>query len=186
MAADSSKIAGLTGRYATALFELAAQRGVLDEVADDLVRLAEMIAQSRDLERLIRSPVLAREVQGRAVAAVLERADMSEVVRHFVGVVARNRRLFALAGMIRQFQALLARHRGEISAEVTSAKPLSERQIASLNGALSRAMGSDVTLAADVDEGLIGGLVVKVGSRLVDASIRTKLRNLELAMKGAV
>jgi len=186
MAADSSMTAGLTGRYATALFELATERGALDEVADDLVRLAEMIAQSRDLGRLIRSPVLAREVQGRAVSAVMERAGMSEIVRHFVGVVARNRRLFALGDMIHQFQALLARHRGEISAEVTSAKPLSAGQVARLNGALSRAMGSDVTLAADVDEGLISGLVVKVGSRLVDSSIRTKLRNLELAMKGAV
>ena len=186
MAADSSMIAGLTGRYATALFELAAERDALDTVADDLDRLAGMIAESRDFERLIGSPVLSREVQGRAVAAVLERAGMSAMVRHFVGVVARNRRLFALGGMIGQFQALLARHRGEISAEVTSAKPLSERQVARLNGALSRAMGSDVTLAAHLDDGLIGGLVVKVGSRLVDSSIRTKLRNLELAMKGAV
>jgi F-type H+-transporting ATPase subunit delta len=180
-----TETSGIAGRYATAVFELAVSRGAIDAVADNLSRLQALIDESGDLRRLIRSPLFSREQQSRAMDAVLEKAKLSELVRNFVAVVARNRRLFALEGMIRTYRDLVARHRGEVTAEVISATPLSEAQRAAVEQALRRAVGSNVAVDAQVDPALIGGMVVRVGSRMVDSSLRSKLQRLQLAMKGA-
>lgn len=184
MPAETSIVSGLAGRYATALFELALERRELDAVAADLDRLQRTIAGSADLAHLVRSPVFGRDEQARAMAAVLERGEFHDLVRRLVGVAARNRRLFVVEQMIRAFRQILARHRGETVAQVRSATPLSDAQLQSLRQALRSAAGGEVALETDVDPGLIGGLVVQVGSRMVDASLRTKLQNLKIAMKG--
>ena len=176
--------AGLAGRYAAALFDLADEQKTLDSVSDDLARLHDMIGDSADLRRLLRSPVISRDDQGRAIAAIVERAGMSDLTRRFVGLIARNRRLFALDGMIRAYRAILAARRGEVSAEVTSATILSERHLETLGEALRKAIGGKVTIEAHVDPTLLGGLVVKIGSRMVDSSLKTKLQKLEFALKG--
>ena len=178
-------VSEIANRYANALFELADERGQLDAVAGDLARLMAAIEESDDLRRVLRSPVLNRDEQGKALAAILQAMDVSELTRNFVGLIARNRRLFALAGMIDGFLAELARRRGEITAEVTAARTLSDAQLAALQDALQSAMGGKVTVAPKVDPGLIGGLIVKVGSRMVDTSLRTQLNKMQLAMKGA-
>ena len=175
---------GIAGRYATALFDLAQEQNAVDAVSDDLQSLGTMIVESADLLRLIRSPVLSRGEQSNAMAAVLEKAGAAKLTRNFVGLVAGNRRLFALPGMIRAYQQLLAAHRGEITGEVVSAHPLDEKQLSALKKQLAQTMGQEVQLESKVDEDLIGGLVVKVGSRMIDNSLRTKLQNLKVAMKG--
>ena len=175
---------GLAGRYATALFELAVEQKALVEVESDLVRFSTMITESPDLDRLIRSPILSRGEQGRALAALMARAELSGLTRRFIGVVAGNRRLAVLPDMVAAFETRLSEHRGEITADVTSARALSDSHKLALDASLRSAMGREVKVTAHVDEGLIGGLVIKIGSRLVDSSLRTKLQNLELAMKG--
>ncbi len=184
MPAETSVVSQLSGRYAAALFDLAREDGALDGVAEDLGRLQTMLEASEDLRRLVRSPLLSAEEQAKAMAALLERAEMGDLVGRFVGVLTQNRRLFALAAVIRAFFRLLAEHRGEVAAEVTSAEPLSVSQLEAVKGALARAVGSDVDLDAKVDAGLIGGLIVRVGSRMVDSSLRSKLQRLRFAMKG--
>ncbi len=184
MAARGTGAGGLAARYAAALFELADTHRSIDRVAGDLSELKAMIGASEALRALVRSPVLSRDEQGRAMAALLQQAGTSDLVRKFVGLVARNRRLFALSQMIDEFLAELARRRGEIRAEVTAARPLNERQQASLAEAIRRSVGGKVAVDVKVDPVLIGGLVVKVGSRMVDSSLKTKLRRLQLAMKG--
>jgi len=185
VSSEQTETSGVAGRYATALFDLALDRRAIDEVAGDLQRLQAMINESADLRRLIRSPLFSRDQQSAAMAAVLTSAELSELVRNFVGVVAANRRLFALEGMIAAYRGLVARHRGEVTAEVTSATPLSDTQRAAVEQALKEAIGSNVSVVTDVDPDLIGGMVVRVGSRMVDSSLRTKLQRLQLAMKGA-
>ena len=184
VAARSNEAGGLAARYAAALFELADTQKAIDRVAGDLADLKAMIAGSDALRSLIRSPILSRDEQGRAMAALLQQAGTSDLVRKFVGLVARNRRLFALPQMIEEFLAELARRRGEMRAEVTAAKPLNEQQQAALAEAIRRSVGGKVAVDVNVDPALIGGLVVKVGSRMVDSSLRTKLQRLQLAMKG--
>ena len=184
MAAQTTIVAGIAGRYASALFDLALERKAIEAVADDLERLAALISESADLARLVRSPVLTREQQIAAMGAILERAGMDELTRNFIGLVASNRRLFALNDMISAYANLRSRHRGEITGAVLSAQPLSAAQVAAVKSALAQAMGQEVLLDADVDDSLLGGLVVRVGSRMVDASLRTKLQSLRLAMKG--
>jgi len=184
LAAQDTGTAGLAARYAAALFDLADEARELDAVAADLRAIRALIADSADLRRLVRSPVLTREDQGRAMAAVLEKAGTSDLVRRFVGLVAGNRRLFALADMIEAYLSELARRRGEITASVTSAAPLSEAQSAALADALRRAVGGKVAVETHTDAGLIGGLIVKVGSRMVDSSLKSKLQRLQLVMKG--
>ncbi|MGB5948052.1 MAG: F0F1 ATP synthase subunit delta [Parvibaculum sp.] len=178
-------VSGMAGRYATALFELAESDASLDAVAGDLKRIEALINESADLRRLVESPAFGADDQARAFAAVLERAGIKGLVANFVGLVIRNRRLFALPAMIVGFDRLLADKRGEMSADVTSAHPLSEAQIASLKGALKAATGRDVQINTKVDGGLLGGLVVKVGSRMIDSSLLTKLNSLKIAMKEA-
>lgn len=172
-------------RYATALFELADEGHALDAVAGDLRAVKTMLAESEDLRRLVRSPVISRAEQGAALGAVLQRANASALVRNFVALVAANRRLFALDRMIDAYLAELAARRGEVTAEVTAAQALSEIQTKSLTEALKKLIGAKVSVQLRVDRDLLGGLVVKIGSKLFDASLKTKLRKLELAMKGA-
>jgi F-type H+-transporting ATPase subunit delta len=175
----------LAGRYAVALFALAREQKALDEVAADLEGMRGLLAASADLRRLIESPVLSREEQGRAVSALAERAGFAMITQRFLGLLAHKRRLFALPEMITAYLAMLSEHKGEVSAEVTSAVVLSDEQVAAVKGQLSKAVGQSVTLSTAVDPGLLGGLVVRVGSRMIDASLRTKLQRLETAMRGA-
>ena len=169
-------VSEIASRYAAALFDLADDQGSLDTVAGDLARLTAAVEDSTDLQRVLRSPVLDRNDQGRAIAAILEKMEVSELTRKFVGLIAKNRRLFALTE--------LARRRGEISAEVTAAKPLSDAQISALQDTLQKSLGGKVTVAPKVDPGLIGGLIVRVGSQMIDTSLRTQLNKMQLAMKG--
>ncbi len=185
MASHSTGTTELAGRYAGALFDLALERHAVDEVTGDLAALQEMIEQSTDLRRLIESPLFTSDEQGKAMAAIVARAELSQIVANFVAVIAGNRRLFALEDMIRAWRELLARHRGEVTAEVTSATALSATQQSALQQALKEAIGSTVTVNHDVDPELLGGMIVRVGSRMVDSSLRTKLHRLQLAMKGA-
>jgi F-type H+-transporting ATPase subunit delta len=184
VAAQGTGQDGLAARYAAALFELADSRRELDAVASDLITLRAMLRDSADLQRLTRSPVLTRDAQARAMAALLQAAGSGDLVRRFVGLVAENRRLFALPAMIDAYLAELARRRGEITAEVTAARPLDDRQRQAVAEAVQRAVGGRVSLDVKVDPALIGGLVVKVASRMVDSSLRSKLQRLQLVMKG--
>jgi len=184
VSAEASVVSGIAGRYATALFEIARDSGALDVVASEVADLGSMIEQSDDLNRLLRSPVIAAEDQSRGMAAVLKKAGASDVVCNFVAVVAQNRRLFALHDMIRAFRALLATHRGEVVAEVTSAQILNDGQLAKIKAELAAAMKTDVQVETTVDEKILGGMIVKIGSRMVDSSLRTKIQNLRFAMRG--
>lgn len=182
--AETTLVSGIAGRYATALFELARDAGQLDAVAKDLDALSRMLVDSADLVRLVRSPVFGREEQAKAIAAVAEKAGMTDLVRRFLGVLASNRRLFAVDGMIAAFKTLLSHHRGEAIADVVSAVPLNDAQLAQIKSSLSSGAAGNVVINAKVDPSLIGGLIVKFGSRMIDASIQTKLNNLKSAMKG--
>ncbi|MHC8510266.1 MAG: F0F1 ATP synthase subunit delta [Rhodospirillales bacterium] len=184
MASSGSGAATLARRYAAALFALADDAGALEPALRDIETLSALLDESADLRRLTASPVIARADQERAMLAVLERAGVGETVRNFTGVVARNRRLFALPAMMNEFRALYARHRGEHAAEVTSARPLTPKQKSAVAAALKSALGGDVAVDEKVDPGLLGGLVVRVGSRMVDGSVKTKLQQMRLAMKG--
>jgi F-type H+-transporting ATPase subunit delta len=185
VAATSAGVSGLAERYAAALFELADEGHALDAVANDLRQLRAMLAESPDLQRLVRSPVLSRLEQGRAVAALAERAGLSPLTRNFLGLAAANLRLFAVPAMIEAFLAQLAARRGEVTAEVAAAQALSPAQRGAVEEQLRRAVGAKVTVEIKVDPSLLGGLVVKVGSRMVDASLKSQLHRLEAAMKGA-
>lgn len=184
MAAEATGVSGVAERYAAALFDLADERRMLDAVAADLRALKAMIADSPELTRLVRSPILSRDEQGRALAALAERAGLAPLVRDFLGVVARNRRLFAVPAMIEAWLARLAERRGEVIAEVSAAQPLSEAQLARLGEELRRALGRRVAVEVKLDRALLGGLVVKVGSRMIDGSLRSRLLRLQRAMKG--
>lgn len=185
MAAEQTGLKGLAERYATALIELADENKKLDEVANDFKGLRKTIAESADLRRLMQSPLYSREQQSKAMAAVLDKAEVADLTRRFVLLVSQNHRLFALQAMIDAYLEELARRRGEVTAEVVAAYDLSDTQHQSLMEALRRSVGSNVSVNLVVDPGLIGGLIVRVGSRMVDSSIRTKLHRLRLAMKGA-
>jgi F-type H+-transporting ATPase subunit delta len=184
LASKTTGVASLAERYAAALFDLADERHALDAVAGDLRELRAMLQTSSDLVRLLRSPVLSRDEQGQAIAAISERAGLSELTRDFLGVVARNRRLFAALEIIEAYLAKLAERRGEITAEVTAAQPLSEAQQNTLGEQLRRAVGRRVTVDIRVDPSLLGGMIVQVGSRMIDSSVKSRLQRLQLAMKG--
>ena len=176
---------GVAGRYANALFELADNARSLDQVAQDLTAFRTLVAESPDLSRLIASPVIGRNLQGKALLAVLDAAGISGLTRNFIGTVAHNGRARDLPAMATAFLAELARRRGETTAEVTTAVSLNPAQIEQLSNALRSVLGgSKVSIDARVDADILGGLVVKVGSRLFDSSIRSKLARLQLAMKG--
>jgi F-type H+-transporting ATPase subunit delta len=184
VAAQSQGQSDLAKRYATAFFDLALEQDQLDQLAAELDDLRRLMSDSADLARLVKSPIFSRADQGAAMAAIISRAGMSKLIANLVGLMAQNRRLFALEGVIAAFQTLLAEHRGEVSAEVTSASELKPAHLNAVKDALKQIVGRDVALETKVEPDLIGGLVVKVGSRMIDNSLRTKLQNLELAMKG--
>ena len=183
MAGEANTSSGVAGRYAKALFELALEREALDQVAADLTRFNAALDASEDLARLVKSPVFSAEAQGRALAAVLEKLEIEGLTRNFLLLTAKNRRLFATLDMSQAFRAMLARHRGETSATVTAASKLTETQLTALQRALKAALGKEVMLEERVDASLLGGLVVKVGSRMIDSSLRTRLNSLKVAMK---
>jgi F-type H+-transporting ATPase subunit delta len=185
VASKGTGVSGLADRYAAALFDLADERKSLDQVADDLRQLRAMLGESAELRRLVRSPILSRADQGRAITAVADRAGLTPLTRNFLGLVAQNRRLFAVPAMIDAFLARLAARRGEVTAEVVAAQNLTPGQLDAVNEQLRKAMGSKVAVEVRVDPALLGGLVIKLGSRMVDASLRSKLHRLQLAMKGA-
>ena len=183
MAGEQSIVSGMAGRYATALFELALEGNALDAVAADLRQFDAMVAESADLRRLVRSPVFTADEQFKALAALLDKAGITGVAANFLKVVASNRRLFAAPDMIRGFRKLVARHKGEVAAEVTIAETPSAAHLAAIKAALKAVTRKDVQVEVKVDPTIIGGLIVKVGSRMVDSSLRTKLNSLKVAMK---
>lgn len=184
VATDNPVTGGVAGRYASALFELANEQNQLDEVDSDLGKFQSLLDQSEDLNRLVKSPAFAAEDQERAMAAVMDWASIGATTGNFLKVVTRNRRLFASEDMIKSFRTLLARHRGEVAADVASAVALTEAQLAALRDKLKSSYGKDVRLDAKVDPSLLGGLVIKIGSRMFDSSLKTKLTNLKVVLKG--
>lgn len=178
-------VSGVAGRYASALFELARDNRAVDQVAGELDAFDRLIGESPDLQRLVRSPVFTAEEQGKAVGALLERAGLTGLGANFIRLVAAKRRLFALPDMMRAFRARVAEHKGIVQAEVRLAEAPSERVLADIKSALRDVAKAEVDLDVRVDPALIGGLVVRMGSRMVDASLRTRLNGIRLAMREA-
>ena len=185
MAAEDPSVSGVSGRYATALFELARDQKSVDSVKVDLNRFDAMLADSADLKRLVRSPVFSADTQSKALTAVLDKSGISGISANFLKVLTANRRLFAVTDVIRAFRALVAKFKGEATADVAVAETLSDKHLDALKAALKTVTGKDVALNVKVDTSLIGGLVVKLGSRMVDSSLRTKLNSIKYAMKEA-
>jgi F-type H+-transporting ATPase subunit delta len=184
VAQGDQTVSGVPGRYATALFELAQEADTVDQVGADLSTFQAMIDESDDLNRLVRSPVFSAEDQISALEAICAEAKITSLALNFIKLAAQNRRLFVVSDMIKAFRTLVAQSKGEISAEVTSADTLSPEHLAELKAAIKASVGRDVQLTTRVDPAILGGLVVKVGSRMVDNSLKTKLQNLKIAMKG--
>ena len=183
MASHTIQVSGLSGRYATALFDLALEAD-LKKVAADVEALRGMIAESDDLRSLLSSQKLSRAEQSAAILALADKAKLADLTKNFLGVMAANRRLAALQNTLRDFDRLLAAHKGELEATVTSAIKLTKKQQDALAKKLKLSMGRDVAITTRVDESLLGGLIVNVGSRQIDSSLKTKLSNLKVAMKG--
>ncbi len=185
MAGEQPIVSGMAGRYATALFELARETNAIDAVKADLERFDALVAESPDLNRLVRSPVFSAAEQLQALSAVLDRARIGGLAAKFLKLVTMNRRLFAARDMVRGYRELVALHKGEATAEVTVAERLKDDHVAALKSALKAVSGKDVDLNIKIDPAIIGGLVVKLGSRMVDTSLRTKLNAIRHAMKEA-
>ncbi|QCK85746.1 F0F1 ATP synthase subunit delta [Phreatobacter aquaticus] len=183
MAGEDKTVSGMAGRYALALFELASEAAKVDEVSADLDRFSALVDGSEDLKRLVQSPVFSAEDQARAVGAVLDAAKIGGIAGNLVRLVATNRRLFAIASIIRGYKGLVARSRGEVIAEVTVAEALSDANSKTLAGALKDVLGKEPKIEVKVDPAILGGLIVKVGSRMIDTSLRTKLNSIKTAMK---
>jgi F-type H+-transporting ATPase subunit delta len=183
LAEENDFVSGVAGRYASALFSLAQEQRQTGEVATALGTVAGMIAESPDLQRLVRSPVYSAAEQTKALGALLDRAGVSGIAANFVRLVAAKRRLFTLSDMIRDYNKLYDAARGVTRAEVTSAAPLADEQVAALKDQLRSTAGKEVDLSLKVDPAIIGGLVVKLGSRMVDGSLRTKLNAIRTRMK---
>jgi F-type H+-transporting ATPase subunit delta len=183
VAQSSSLISGVAARYAGSLFELAAASNTIGKVEEDLATFEAMLKGSADLRRLVESPVFSADDQLRAISAIADQARISGITGNFLRVVAKNRRLFALPGMIRAFRQIAAERRGEVAAEVTSAHTLTPTQEDELRATLKGVAGKDVTFTVTVDPSLLGGLVVRMGSRQIDTSLKTKLDTLKLALK---
>ena len=175
---------GIAARYARAIFELAQDEKSIDAVEKDFTALKAMIANSGDLDRLVRAPVFSNEEQAAGLNAVLHRMEAAPLTRRFILLLVNKRRLFALTNIIAAYHTMVAKLRGEVEATVTSARALDEAQIASLKQILKSKLGRDARLEAKVDPSLLGGLVVKVGSRMIDSSLRTKLNGMRAAMRG--
>ena len=185
MAGEEHFVSGVAGRYATALFDLARDANTIDAVKADLERFDALVGESPDLARLVRSPVFSADEQLNALSAVLERAGIGGLTAQFLKLVTKNRRLFAVRDMVRAFRNLVAQHKGETTAEVTVAEEIKDDHVAALRNALKAVSGKEVDLKIKVDPAIIGGLVVKLGSRMVDSSLRTKLNSIKHAMKEA-
>ena len=185
MASQAGSRSGIAERYASALYELADERKALDDVANDLRGVRAALEESEDLRRLVRSPAIKRADQARALKAVADASGMGELSSNFLGLIARNRRLFALEDMIEAFLAILAERRGEVTAHVTSARELSSAQLDKLTDAVKKTVGANAQIECHIDPSILGGLVVRVGSRMYDSALSSKLQRLELAMKGA-
>jgi len=183
VASEEPIVSGMAGRYALALFELARDTNALDATRSDLDRVEGMIAESPDLTRLVRSPVFGADDQLKGLSAVLAKARIGELATKFLKLITTNRRLFAVRDMIRAFRTLVARHNGELTAQVTVAEALNDRHLEALKAALKSVTGKDVALDMRIDAAIIGGLIVQVGSRMVDTSLKTKLNSLKHAMK---
>jgi F-type H+-transporting ATPase subunit delta len=184
VASSSQGFAEIAKRYATALFELADETKQVDAVESDLKTIKALLGESEDLRRLCRSPVLSRGEQGKAVAAILDAGKASDTTKKFLGLLAQNRRLYALEAIIDGFLDDLAERRGELTAKVTTAVKLDDTQLQALTDTLKKTFGAKVSILPTVDPSILGGLIVQVGSKLVDDSIRNKLQRLQLAMKG--
>lgn len=176
--------ASLAGRYASALFDLAREKDAVSSVESDLDNFGAAIRESADLAALIRDPQISRANAEQAMAGVAGVLGSSALTKQFLGVLAQNRRLSALPDIVRAFGAIAAAYRGEVTAEVTSAHPLDDSQLAALAAKLKEREGREVKLKASVNPEILGGLVVKIGSRMIDSSIRTRLNSLAQAMKG--
>lgn len=184
VATTDQTVSGVPGRYASALFELAREEKATEQVGQQLATVQSAIDQSKDLARLVRSPAFSAADQVAALAAVGQQIGISGTTLNFLKLVAKNRRLAALPDMTRAYATLLSQSKGEIAGEVTSAAPLSAQQLSDLKAALKSALGRDVALSTRVDDSILGGLIVKVGSRMMDNSLKTKLQSLKIAMKG--
>ncbi len=185
VATDEPLMASVAGRYASALFELASDEGKVAEVEGDLAKFQALSDESADFVRVIRSPVISSDEQEKAISTVLAKAGLGSLTINFFKLLAKNRRLFAASDVVRDFQSLAARARGEVRAEVTAASALSDAQVADLKAALKASVGKDVTLVQKVDPSILGGLIVKLGSRMVDNSLKTKLEGMKFALKGS-
>jgi len=179
-------MASVAGRYASALFELATEEGKAAEIEADLANFQALCDESPDLLRMLRSPVIDAEDQEKAIAAVLSKAGLSAITINFFKLLAKNRRLFVATDVVRDFKALAARARGEVMAEVTAAMALSDAHVTELRNTLKASVGKDVTLVQKVDPSILGGLIVKIGSRMVDSSLKTKLETMKLALRGGI
>ncbi len=176
--------ASLQGRYASALFDLASENGTVTTVESDLEKIGLAIRESGDLGELIRNPEVSRKAAGKAIEAVADVLGLAPLTKNFLGVLAANRRLFALPEIIRAFASIAAAQRGESTAEVTSAHALTDQQVEELRQKLELREGRKVKVRTSVDPDLLGGLVVTIGSKRIDSSIRTRLNSLAQAMKG--
>ncbi|HEY0959675.1 MAG TPA: F0F1 ATP synthase subunit delta [Novosphingobium sp.] len=176
--------ASLQGRYASALFDLASEQGVVTAVEGDLDRLGEALKLSEELSALIRNPKISRDAAAQAMEGIAGVLGLAPLTKNFVGLLAANRRLAVLPEIVRAFAAIAAAQRGEVTAEVTSAHPLNDDQLAQLADKLKAREGKEVKIKTSVDPELLGGLVVRIGSRQIDGSIRTRLNSLANAMKG--
>ncbi|MBU1212851.1 MAG: F0F1 ATP synthase subunit delta [Alphaproteobacteria bacterium] len=183
MASNEPMMAGVAGRYAMALLDTAREENQLSDVERDIDTISQMIDESEDMRRLVRSPVFSAEDQTRAIEAVLSKAGTAQLTTNFFKLLVRNRRLFATHDIIRAFKALAAEARGEVQAEVASAIALNDVQLNELRETLKASVGKDVTLETKVDPSLLGGLVVKIGSRMIDSSLKTKIATLKTRMK---
>jgi len=186
VAGEDPIISGMAGRYAGALFELALEEKAVDAVKQDLEQFDALVAGNPDLSRLVRSPVFGADEQLRALAAILDKAGIKGLAANFLRVITTNRRLFAVRDMIRAYRVLAARHKGEVTAQVTVAEKLSDTNLDALKSALKSVTGGkDIDMDVKIEPAIIGGLIVKVGSRMVDSSLRTKLNAIKIAMKEA-
>lgn len=185
LSTEEPQIAGIAGRYATAIFDLAQEEKAVEIVEKDFSALKTMISDSDDLARFVKAPIFSRDEQKKGINAILHRMEAADLTRRFVLLLTSKRRLFMLADIIRTFDLLVARQRGEIAAQVTSARALSDAETAEIKSILKSGLGRDPQLEAKVDPSLLGGLVVKVGSRMIDSSLRTKLNSIRTAMRGS-
>lgn len=183
MANTASISANIAGRYAQAVFDLVREQGGIDALSAQLEELGRALAESNDLREMIASPLISREEQGRAIGAIAQKMGLSDLLANTLRLMARNNRLFTLPQLVERLKSLVADARGEVTAEVVSAAPLSAEQARRLTDTLAQKSGKTVRLDARVDESLIGGMIVKLGSQMIDSSIRSKLASLQNAMK---